>query len=85
MEVDLTLLGKQTCPQLMREIQLLMEQVEESITHLKVEDNGFYVIVYFVLAEQGFVYTYDKRKGTYDEVFMALTEMQYFKDLGLLD
>ncbi|WP_145153933.1 hypothetical protein [Paenibacillus xylanexedens] len=84
-QTDLTLLGKQTCGLLVKEIELLMRQFNESIKNLNVVGTGNFVSVYFVLAEQGFVYTYDKRKGTYDESFMSLTEMQHFKNLGLLD
>ncbi|KAA8787860.1 hypothetical protein EC604_28975 [Paenibacillus amylolyticus] len=83
--MDLALLGKQTCPDLVKEIEHLMYAFNESITHLNVENIGNFVCVSFVLADQGFVYNYDKKKGTYDKAFMALSEMQYFKNAGLLD
>lgn len=55
--MDLSLLSQQTSPGMAREV----DQFGEPITHLKVETLEEWVTVYFVLAETGFEYQFNKR------------------------
>ncbi|HCY5602914.1 hypothetical protein P4H46_09725 [Paenibacillus glucanolyticus] len=83
--MDLNLLSKQTSPVMVREIERLSEQFNEPITHLKVDTHDEWVSVYFVLADTGFEYQFNKKTGEYSESFMALHAMKYFRKAGLLD
>ncbi|MCY9732159.1 hypothetical protein M5X00_29315 [Paenibacillus alvei] len=81
--MNLELLAKQTSNVMVQEIERLMTEMEEPIQHLHVKTVEEWVKVFFVLAEIGFAYTYNKKTREYDSEFMALASMQYFKEKGI--
>ncbi|MDN4071371.1 hypothetical protein QYF50_26110 [Paenibacillus vini] len=84
--MDLKLLAKQTSIELAEEVGALLENFEdEPVGHWNIETLEEWVTVYFVLADQGFCYQFNKITGEYDVTFMGLNNMKYFMQLGILN
>lgn len=79
--MDLTFLEKKTSSVMVAEVKALIVEFQEQIENLNIEQMHEWVIVKFVLGDNGFCYQYNRNTGEYDSWFMPLDFIGYFSKI----